>query len=174
MPETLRLLSETLVFAGRPAAGFTYAGMTCKLWRMDRSASERPPLQLVHASDRPARVPAADELVQKAQELMRADLRLRWTVTSLARRVGLSRPAFARRFLKTTGRSPMKYLAHERMQRAAELLSESGWSLAQIGVAVGYESEFAFNRAFKRWHQIAPGAFRRASRSTTPTLRAAA
>ena len=139
---------------------------------MDRSSSERSHLRLVPPPRRLDRS-SADEQVDKAQQLLREDLRSRWTVTSLARRVGLSRPVFARRFREATGRSPMKYLAEQRMQRAAELLRDSRFSLAQIGVAVGYDSEFAFNRAFKRWHQIAPGAFRRASRIATPTMRAA-
>jgi transcriptional regulator GlxA family with amidase domain len=112
--------------------------------------------------------------VQKALELMRTDLARRWTVTSLARRVGLSRPAFARRFVDSTGESPLKYLTRARMQHAARLLGETRWSLAQIGVAVGYASEFAFNRAFKRLLHVAPGTFRRAARIATPMMRAAA
>jgi transcriptional regulator GlxA family with amidase domain len=116
-----------------------------------------------------------DEQVQKAIELMHADLAARWTVTSLARRVGLSRPAFARRFVASTGLSPRRYLTRCRMQRAALLLRDTDASLAVVGARIGYGSEFAFNRAFKRAHLKSPGVFRRESqRSALPVFRAAA
>lgn len=120
--------------------------------------STQPRLQLVRS-----KVPArpADPAVQKALSLMRAELAGRWTVTRLARRVGLSRPVFARRFVAETGVSPLRYLTQRRMERAAELLETSSLGLADIARTVGYESEFAFNRAFKRHHRVAPGAFRR-------------
>jgi len=125
-------------------------------------------------SRQPAPIRAGDVRVQKAIELLRAALAERWTVTRLARKVGLSRPVFARRFVQSAGVSPARYLARERMLRAAELLRQTEWGLAQVAVRVGYDSEFAFNRAFKRVHGIAPGAFRRAARTFTPTLLAAA
>jgi AraC-like DNA-binding protein len=123
-----------------------------------------------------------DRAVQKALALMRTDLADRWTVTRLARRVGLSRPVFARRFVEQVGTSPLRYLTSRRMECAAELLEVSDLGLAQIAKRVGYDSEFAFNRAFKRHHQVAPGAFRRErwnvqrvqQRQGTPTLRIAA
>jgi len=106
---------------------------------------------------------------------MHEQLDRRWTVSALARSVGLSRPVLARRFVEQTGLSPMRYLAQKRMQRAAELLRDSDAALAQIGSLVGYNSEFAFNRAFKRHHQVAPGSFRRRSSvPTAPVFRAAA
>jgi transcriptional regulator GlxA family with amidase domain len=99
--------------------------------------------------------------VQKAIELMHGALGERWTVSKLARRVGLSRPAFARRFVEETGQSPLRYLTSARMRHAAQLLQGTQQGLAQIGAQVGYGSEFAFNRAFKRFHHVAPGTFRR-------------
>lgn len=92
---------------------------------------------------------------------MHGALSERWTVSKLARRVGLSRPAFARRFVEQTGQSPVRYLTSARMQRAAELVRDTREGLARIGAQVGYDSEFAFNRAFKRFHHVAPGTFRR-------------
>src|SRR5262245_5662668 len=74
-----------------------------------------------------------DERVQHSIELMRAGLGERWTVPRLAKAVGLSRPAFARRFRASRGVSPLRYLVRERMSRAAELLHDTRWSLAQIG-----------------------------------------
>lgn len=104
-----------------------------------------------------------DAQVRKAIERMRAELDAPWTVTKLARSVGLSRPAFARRFVESTGLSPLKYLTRCRMERAAELLRTSDMGLAAVGELVGYGSEFAFNRAFKRHFQVAPGSYRRMS-----------
>lgn len=116
-----------------------------------------------------------DRQVQRAITLIHEQLDRRWTVTALARSVGLSRPVFARRFVEQTGHSPKRYLAQQRMERAAELLRDSDAALAQIGTLVGYDSEFAFNRAFKRHHQLAPGSFRRLSAlPTAPVFRAAA
>lgn len=105
--------------------------------------------------------PAPDEAVQRAVSLLRADLAAAWTVTGLARRVGLSRPAFARRFHEALGTSPMRHLAQLRLDEAARLLRSSDEGLAGLARRVGYASEFAFNRAFKRRHGVAPGGFRR-------------
>jgi transcriptional regulator GlxA family with amidase domain len=113
-----------------------------------------------------------DEHVEKALELMGGELGKRWTVSELARRVGLSRPAFARRFKDSTGESPLRHLVRKRMERAAELVRTTDWGLAQIAWRVGYNSEFAFNRAFKRAHKVAPGTFRRLG-SEVPMMRAA-
>ncbi len=116
-----------------------------------------------------------DAQVERAIELMRGELRTRWTVTTLARRVGLSRPAFARRFVESTGDSPRKYLTRLRMEQAAILLRLSDEGLSHVSEQVGYESEFAFNRAFKRHHGLSPGTFRRGLRlGSAPVFRAAA
>jgi AraC-like DNA-binding protein len=128
-----------------------------------------------HASTRKARACTRDPQVERAIELMRGELGTRWTVTTLARKVGLSRPAFARRFVASTGDSPLKYLTRLRMEQAASLLHSSHEGLSHVGEQVGYESEFAFNRAFKRHHGLSPGSFRRAIRvGSAPVFRAAA
>jgi AraC-like DNA-binding protein len=125
----------------------------------------------------------ADLAVQRAISIMDADLSRRWTAAQVARAVGLSRAAFARRFVEQTGTSPLRHLARRRMERAAELLADPTPGLARVAAQVGYDSEFAFNRAFKRHHGIAPGAFRRQvrmglralpRRHGTPTLHLAA
>jgi transcriptional regulator GlxA family with amidase domain len=105
---------------------------------------------------------------------MQNKLELRWTVTQLARRVGMSRPVFARRFRAALGMSPLRYLSAQRMQRAAELLQQPEPSLAEVAARVGYVSEFAFNRAFKRHYFVAPGSYRRRlQQHSAPMLRAA-
>jgi AraC-like DNA-binding protein len=84
-----------------------------------------------------------------------------WTLDALAHEVGLSRSVFADRFTRGVGVSPMHYLGRWRMQLAARRLEIPGVSVAQAGVEVGYESEAAFNRAFKKYVGTPPGAWRR-------------
>jgi AraC-like DNA-binding protein len=87
-----------------------------------------------------------------------------WTVRSLAGRAGLSRAAFARRFTATVGSPPLGYLTWWRMTTAARLLRGTDLPLRTVAERVGYVSEFAFGRAFKREFAQAPGRFREASR----------
>jgi len=75
--------------------------------------------------------------------------------------VGMSRSAFAERFTSLVGQPPMQYLALWRMHVAAQRLREGRGSVAQIAFAVGYESEAAFSRAFKRQFGTSPGIWRR-------------
>jgi len=84
-----------------------------------------------------------------------------WTAESLALEVGMSRSAFAERFTSLVGQPPMQYLALWRMHVAAQRLREGRGSVAQIAFAVGYESEAAFSRAFKRQFGTSPGTWRR-------------
>lgn len=84
-----------------------------------------------------------------------------WTLDRLARQVGLSRTAFASRFTHYVRISPMQYLARWRLQLAGRLLERPDVSIAQAGAEVGYESEAAFNRAFKKFVGIPPGTWRK-------------
>ena len=102
-----------------------------------------------------------DKQVARALRLLQAEPAKAWTVQRLARAVGLSRAAFARRFLAVAGRSPRRFLCELRLGLAASLLESTDDSLAQVALHVGYASEFAFSRAFKRRHGVAPGSFRR-------------
>ncbi len=88
-----------------------------------------------------------------------------WTVASLAQRVGMSRSAFASRFTRLVGEPPLHYVTRWRMQKAAGLLREGRSTLAEIAEQVGYESETAFSKAFKRAVGSSPGAYRRAARN---------
>ena len=121
----------------------------------------------------------ADERVARALSLLHTRLAHRWTVQALAKTVGLSRAAFARRFVRELSTPPLRYLAELRLQRAAELLAAADASLAAIAAEVGYESEFAFGRAFKRRFGEPPGAWRKRVRAAgqafpVPPVRAAA
>jgi AraC-like DNA-binding protein len=84
-----------------------------------------------------------------------------WTLEGLAREAGLSRSVFADRFTHYVGVSPMQYIGRWRMQLAAQRLKVPGVSVSQAGAEVGYASEAAFNRAFKKYVGTPPGAWRR-------------
>jgi len=84
-----------------------------------------------------------------------------WTAETLALEVGMSRSVFAERFTSLVGQPPMHYLSLWRMQVAAQHLREGHGSVAQIAFEVGYESEAASSRAFKRQFGTSPGIWRR-------------
>ena len=92
-----------------------------------------------------------------------------WTVERLAQLVGQSRSVFAERFAEMVGQPPMQYLALWRMQLASRLLVEGG-QVAAVANAVGYESEAAFSRAFKKLVGQAPATWRRGSVPERPSL----
>jgi transcriptional regulator GlxA family with amidase domain len=103
-----------------------------------------------------------DRYVGKALELMHERPDHAWSVDDLARDVGLSRSALHERFVKFLGDPPMHYLANWRIQLGARLLRESKRTVATIALDVGYDSEAAFSRAFKRIVGLPPAAWRRA------------
>jgi AraC-like DNA-binding protein len=84
-----------------------------------------------------------------------------WTVAELARAVGLSRTVLNERFRHFLGESPIAYLTRWRLRVGARALTATSRSVAQIAAEVGYESESAFNRAFKREHGVPPAKYRR-------------
>ncbi|PON16829.1 AraC family transcriptional regulator [Candidatus Entotheonella serta] len=102
-----------------------------------------------------------DPFIGQALALVHGQLAHPWTLDELARQVGLSRSTLSDRFARYIGVSPMRYLSHRRLLLAAERLRDGQQSVAEIGYEVGYESEAAFNRAFKREFVMAPGAFRK-------------
>jgi AraC-like DNA-binding protein len=102
-----------------------------------------------------------DRFVGRALALLHDAPAQPWTVDELGRRVGLSRSALHERFHAMIGEPPMQYLAHWRMQLAAGLLRGSRATVASIAQEVGYESEAAFAKAFKRLVGVTPGAWRR-------------
>ncbi|WP_265942733.1 AraC family transcriptional regulator [Dechloromonas sp. A34] len=102
-----------------------------------------------------------DRMVGRALALLHGDVAHPWTTEELAQAVGLSRSAFAERFTGLIGVPPMRYLATWRLQLAAARLRESTASTTQIAGEIGYESDAAFNRAFKRAFGTTPAAWRR-------------
>lgn len=103
-----------------------------------------------------------DRFVGKALALMHSKPAHAWTVDELANQVGLSRSALADRFGVLIGCPPMQYLTRWRLQLAGDLLRSSRRPLAAIAAEVGYDSEAAFSRAFKRELGAAPTTWRRA------------
>ena len=103
-----------------------------------------------------------DRHIARALAAMHEDPAARWTLDLLADKVGLSRSAFAERFAALIGTPPMQYLANWRLQLAARRIESQGYSIAQAAAAVGYESDAAFSRAFKKRVGVPPGSWRRA------------
>ena len=104
-----------------------------------------------------------DPHVARALALLHREIARRWTVDDLGREVGLSRSALADRFIRMIGVPPMHYLSNWRMQVATEKLRNTSASLAQVAELVGYESEAAFSRAFKKVLGVAPATWRRSN-----------
>jgi AraC-like DNA-binding protein len=102
-----------------------------------------------------------DPFVGKALSLMHAKPAWNWTIEELAKEVGLSRSVLAERFADLVGMPPMYYLAKWRMQIASGLLSDGNTNIATVAAEIGYGSEAAFSRAFKKMVGIPPSAWRR-------------
>ena len=104
-----------------------------------------------------------DRFVGKALALIHERPEHPWSVDVLAHEVGLSRSALHDRFVKFVGYAPMQYLTNWRIQLGARLLRESNRNVATIALDVGYDSEAAFSRAFRRMVGMPPAAWRRAN-----------
>ena len=111
-----------------------------------------------------------DPYVSRALSLLHGRVAEEWTVDELGRKVGLSRSAFADRFTRLIGEPPMRYLARWRIQVAAHQLRNSDMPLARVAEQVGYESEAAFNRAFKRSFGVPPATWRKNASLSQCTL----
>jgi AraC-like DNA-binding protein len=107
---------------------------------------------------------ARDPIVGKSLALMHHRPGHPWTVAELATGAGVSRSSLVERFTRYLAEPPMAYLTNWRLRLAAEALASSPRGVADIAAAVGYESEAAFNRAFKRAFDIPPARYRRQRR----------
>jgi AraC-like DNA-binding protein len=111
-----------------------------------------------------------DPIVGRALALLHGSPAAPWTLEKLGEAVGLSRSSLHERFVHYLGEPPMQYLTNWRMQVAAGLLRDSTAKLIEVALEVGYESDAAFSRAFKRHVGMSPGAWR--SGQSPPTVSA--
>ena len=114
----------------------------------------------------------ADPHVGKALALMHQDMREPWSAEALAKEVALSRSAFIQRFTTFVGMPPIRYLTAWRLQTAKLNLRETRMTIAQLAHSVGYESEEAFSRAFKREFGASPARWRDQQSAGSPALTA--
>jgi AraC-like DNA-binding protein len=103
---------------------------------------------------------ARDPIVGKSLGLLHSRIAHPWTIADLADQVGISRSALVERFTRYLSEPPMTYLTRWRLQLAARSLEKTSRGVAEIAAEVGYESEAAFNRAFKRQFGQPPGRYR--------------
>ena len=108
-----------------------------------------------------------DPFVGKALSLMHGAPARNWTIEELAKDVGLSRSVLAERFADLVGMPPMQYLSKWRMQIASGLLSGGSANIATVAAEIGYGSEAAFSRAFKKMVGVPPSAWRHRERGRT-------
>lgn len=138
-----------------------------RAWLADRSAAEARGLGRAGWA-----TALTDPAVAPALEAIHAEPGRPWTVQDLGGRGGLSRSAFARRFTELVGTPPLTYLTWWRMTAAGRLLLADDAPLSAVAGQVGYVSEFAFAKAFKREYGVAPGRYRRSALSTPSPVEA--
>jgi AraC-like DNA-binding protein len=114
---------------------------------------------------------ARDAIVGKSLGLLHSRISQPWTIASLADEVGISRSALVERFTRYLAEPPMSYLTRWRLQVAARSLEKTSRGVAEIAADVGYESEAAFNRAFKREFGQPPGRYRSDHKSSAQKAR---
>jgi AraC-like DNA-binding protein len=108
-----------------------------------------------------------DPQIGQALALIQRHPEKAWTVESLASCASLSRSAFSAKFTLLVGESPMQYLTRVRLTKAATLLRTSPATRLEVARSVGYDSEVAFSKAFKRYLGVAPGAYRQGGHRPT-------
>jgi AraC-like DNA-binding protein len=153
---TFRYAAEE-VAAGRPGSDAILA----KLSELLFVAAVRRHVELLPDGQTGWLAGLRDTHLARALTLIHRDIARPWTVETLSRDVGLSRSALADRFIRLIGMAPMQYVAEWRMQVAMHKLRGSSASLAQVAELVGYGSEAAFSRAFKKTVGTAPATWRR-------------
>jgi AraC-like DNA-binding protein len=143
---------------GQPGAG----SMLAKLAEFLFVEAMRNYLETVPPAGRGWLAGVRDPHVGRALALLHQEPARDWTVEGLAREAALSRSALAERFSTLMGESPMQYLTRWRLALAARALRAGSESIARVAEHSGYDSEAAFNRAFKREFGMPPAAWRKA------------
>jgi AraC-like DNA-binding protein len=112
-----------------------------------------------------------DPVVGRALRLLHQTPAAEWTLETLAREAGVSRSRLAESFTRFVGQPPMLYLTQWRLQLAARMLADGAGKVAVVAREVGYESEAAFSRAFKRFTGVAPARWKREATGVAPGCR---
>jgi AraC-like DNA-binding protein len=185
----LRALSPVFVVSppAGAAAGWVHASITYALeetvpTNASRSAisTRLPELVLIEvlrvylasapAADHGWIAALRDPVLAPALSVMHGAPEERWTVAELAARTAVSRSVLDARFRDVLGRSPIRYLTEWRMHIAEELLATTDLGVVPIARRVGYDSEEAFSRAFKRSHKLSPSHWRIARQTRDPDV----
>lgn len=155
-------IAQSFAFAAREVAGDSVGGATmiAKLSELMFVEAVRRYVDALPEDQTGWLAGLRDPAVGRALALIHTRPSEEWSAEDLAREVGLSRSAFGERFAALIGMPPIKYLTNWRMQVAAQKLRENRLSIAQIAYDIGYESEAAFTRAFRREMGAPPGAWR--------------
>ncbi len=103
----------------------------------------------------------SDGQISKALQQLHDNPHIAWTLEKMAKKVGMSRAAFAKRFKELVGEPMFEYLTMLRVQRAKELLTESNLPLYEVASRVGYESDLAFTKTFKKHTGTTPTRYRK-------------
>jgi AraC-like DNA-binding protein len=156
--DTLAMLSEE-AFSTRPGSGAIVRRLadvlvlqTIRAWLEDEDNRQHSSLLAL-----------ADPDVGRALVLIHRKPEERWSVSSLAAEVHMSRSVFSERFSRLVGMPPMQYITQLRMHLASSWIREERQSLSEVAYRLGYSSEAAFSRAFKRHLQVPPGEIRRSA-----------
>lgn len=153
-----RLIDVTLTEARQPRVG----GETIRLRLSELIFVEvlRQYLQSLSAHETGWLSGLRDPLIGKVLAMLHERPAYPWTLNELACQTGMSRAALAARFMHLVGHPPMEYLTLWRMQVAARLLADGRMKVASVGREIGYDSEAAFSRAFKKIVGRSPAAWR--------------
>lgn len=136
--------------------GFTDAGMLAVATGFVRMVG----ILRLGARSRNERVRSSEDRLARVVDAIQQDLLQPWTVAAMAEQAGMSVAHFSNRFKAQTGMSPMAYVIHLRMQRAAALLQWAEAPVAEIAATVGYDDAYYFSRLFRSVFGVSPRAFR--------------
>jgi AraC-like DNA-binding protein len=163
--ESSTWLATTLKFTVHEAAAARpgNAAMLGRLTELMFVEILREYMQQLNANEQGWLAALRDPYVGKALRLMHEDPTRQWTVDALAHEVAASRSALAQRFTRLLGESPIRYLSGWRMHLAKQMLRDGDGNVQSIAERIGYESEPAFNRAFKKAAGCPPATWRRAA-----------
>jgi len=114
-------------------------------------------------SDRPVLAGFADPNIARALKAVHDDPGFNWSLEQLGNLAGMSRTSFVSKFTNCVSMTPMEYITHWRMQIARKLLAETSSPIIEVAERVGYQSEAAFGRVFKKHFERAPATYRRSA-----------